>query len=175
MKKIFFIAGACTLSILICTHANAQQNLTQEYAGTRIAFPDNAGSKHYINDINIKAVRDFKQRYKDASNEFWYKNSMGEYSVSFTLNGIITRLLYTKHGEWYGTVKLYTEDKLPFIIRDKVKSKYYDYTIGFINEILTVDTNKLPMYLVQIKYGNDIKVIRIYDDEMEVWKQFKRS
>ncbi|MBX2923828.1 MAG: hypothetical protein KF746_16610 [Chitinophagaceae bacterium] len=174
MKKVFLIAGSCTLSVLICIHTNAQHNLAHEYAGIRTASPNNTGSKHYINDINIKAVRYFKQRYKDVSNEIWSKNYLGEYLAYFTLNGTATRLFFDRQGKWHTTLKTYTEDKLPFIIRDKIKSKYYDYSIRSINEIITADSNGLPTYIVDIKYKNDTKIIRIYDGEMEVWKHLKQ-
>ncbi len=174
LKKIFFMAGVYTLSILTCIHANAQHSLTPEYTGVRIASPNNTGSKHYINDISLEAMRNFKQRYKDVSNEVWSKNNLGEYFVYFTSTGTTTRLFFTKHGKWYATLKTYTEDKLPFAIRDQVKSKYYDYSIEFINEIVTVYSNSLPVYIVNIKYRNDIKILRIYEGEMEVWKHFEQ-
>ena len=174
MKKIILVAGVYTLSMLICMHTDAQPYLTREYAGVRIASPNNTGSKYYINDINIKAVRDFKHRYKDVSNEVWSKNHLGECFAHFTLNGTVTSLFFNKHGKWYATLKTYTEDKLPFIIRDIVKRKYYDYSIGFTNEIVTADSNGLPTYIVQIKYKHDLKIIRIYDNEMEEWKHLEQ-
>lgn len=174
MKKIFLLSGVCALSMLICIHTNAQDNRAPEYARIRITSLNNTGSRQYINNINIKAVRYLKERYKDVSNEIWSKSNQGEYLVYFTLNGIITRLYFNRKGIWHATLKTYTEDKLPFIIRDKVKSKYYDYSIGSINELVTADSNGLPTYIIDIKYKDNIKILRIYDGEMEVWKQFEQ-
>lgn len=175
MKKFFLTAGICTLSMFCCIDINAQQDQAQKYASTNIILPNNRNTRHYLNDINIKAVRDFKQRYKNVSGEIWDKNHLGEYSAYFISDGTTIRLYYSKHGKWYATLKTYPEDKLPFIIRDRIKKIYYDYAIGFTNEIITVGGDGLPTYIVEIKFNNDIKIIRIHDNEMEIWKQFKQA
>jgi hypothetical protein len=60
------------------------------------------------------------QKRYEASNVF---------IASFTYSGVDTKVVYQRSGNWHSMFRTYSEDKLPFDVRDLVKSKYYDYKI----------------------------------------------
>jgi len=60
------------------------------------------------------------QKRHEASNVF---------IASFTDNGVDTKVVYQRSGNWHSMFRTYSEDKLPFDMRDLVKSEFYDYKI----------------------------------------------
>ena len=83
-------------------------------------------------DINIKAVRDFTQSFKQAENVRWYKVTDGLMAY-FTENGIKMRSGYDRKGNWLYSMRFYAETSLRKDIRAEVKSIFYDYSITWIN------------------------------------------
>jgi len=134
----------------------------------KIAAYSEKGQPIFLNDINSKAVSDLKQRYKNVDNETWQKREKG-YIASFKKDGISYEIGYSKRGKWENSIKAYTEDKLPFAVRDIVKRNYYDFTISYVKEIETLLSQEIPTYLVYIYYKNQSKIIRVKDGEMDVW------
>ncbi|MFT3701701.1 MAG: hypothetical protein QM802_05000 [Agriterribacter sp.] len=176
MKKNFRFLPLFAVLLLHAFCINAQSKAS---SGNYAALSNTASARSrqgmYLNDINIKAKRDFKNEYKDVSNERWCISSEGIITARFELNGCTTVVYYEKSGKWTATLKNYTENQLPFAIRDQVKRKYYDFSIEVVDEVLTSLSNKTPTYIVHIRYKNHMKFIRINDDEMEVWKEFDVS
>jgi hypothetical protein len=125
-----------------------------------------------LEEINPKALKDFDKTYKNAENVSWTKTKDG-FIATFISNDTRYRILYSINGKWSASVKGYHEEKLPFYIRDLVKSTYYDYNIFYIEELETVFSNRVPTYIIHIKDKNNIKLIRVFDREMEVWKDVK--
>ena len=129
---------------------------------------------YYITDpevINPKALKDFDKNYKNAEAVRWVRGKDGFY-VEFILNDIKTRVFYDAYGKWFGSVRTYSEDKLPQTIRGIVKSQYYDYSIFFVEELEIVQSDGIPTYLVHLEDKNNIKLLRIFDGEMEVWRHY---
>ena len=60
-------------------------------------------------------------------------------------------------------------------VRHIVKSTYYDYNIVYTQEIETADTKGMPTYIICLEDKTNIKMIRIYDGEMSVWKEFTKA
>ncbi len=123
-------------------------------------------------DINTKAIKEFKKAYKDASGVKWVKNDCG-ITAEFASNGIQTVVYYNTKGRWQGSLKNYTEEKFNSKVRGFVKSSYYDYKIKYVQEIETIDT-PAPTYLAYIEDDANLKVIRIGPDAMDVYQQFKK-
>lgn len=173
MKKYIQRAALPLFFLLTAVFTTAQSKpLPEHYTARTSTQPAGEGHGMYLNDINIKAKRHFKDDYEDAENVWWRKSSEGIITARFEINGCNTTVYYDKYGSWTATMKNYREDWLPFTVRDRVKSKYYDFAIEVVDEILTVTSNKSPTYIVHIRYKNQMKFIRICDDEMEVWKEF---
>jgi hypothetical protein len=124
--------------------------------------------------ISTKALKNFKNSYKNASSEKWEKNEYGV-TARFNLNGIDNIIYYDKKGNWQASIKNYGEDKLDRIVRGIVKSKYYDYKITLVQEVETTATNGTPTYLVHIEGDVDFKIVRVSDGAMDVYEEYARQ
>lgn len=171
MKKISSITIG-TLIVIFCsaficypqpgnTLVYQSQQGSDELPGYLTVSPS---AKMPRNDVNIKAVRDFMKQYKNVSGEEWYKVSDG-LIAKFIESGIETKVGYDFNGNWHCTLRTYSEDKLPFDIRDIVKSKYYDFNILVAYEITHFDN---VTYIMKIEDTKRLKTLRISDGNMEV-------
>ncbi len=112
-----------------------------------------------------KATRIFSKEYKGAVNAEWQPLKEGGYVCKFTLGGIAKKAFYDKSGNWLSTVAGYTEGQMPRDVRRIVLSNYYDYSILYVHE---VNMPRRPaVYMVQVKYGNLIKILRVVEGEIE--------
>jgi cbb3-type cytochrome oxidase subunit 3 len=138
-------------------------------------FPEESGSVSAgTNAISAKALKSFKNSYKDASGEKWEKNEYGA-TARFNLDGIDNIIYYDKKGNWRASIKNYGENKLDRTVRGIVKSKYYDYKIMLVQEVETTATNGTPTYMVHIEGDNDFKIVRVSDDAMDVYEEYARQ
>src|SRR5215210_3710356 len=182
MKNYLFAFAVKSIAALVVTNAAyAQTAINVEVLGPKDAITSDkaiaVGVKKNavnLNAISLKAVRNFKKSYKMVNNENWFKAPDG-FNARFTLNGINNMLYYDKKGRWVGSLKVYAEDKLDRKIRDIVKREYYDYKITFIDEVETVGTFGIPAYIVHIEDSNSIKLIRVMDGAMDVYKEFSKQ
>ncbi|HEY5968745.1 MAG TPA: hypothetical protein VIU35_12285 [Chitinophagaceae bacterium] len=124
--------------------------------------------------ISPRALKNFADTYKNISGESWTKVK-GGFSALFTLNDIRTTILYDSRGYWVGSIKHYYEEKMLHEVRHIVKSTYYDYSIIYIQEVETADTKGMPTYIICLEDKAKIKMIRICDGEMSVWKEYTKS
>ena len=125
-------------------------------------------------EISPKALKSFAKMYKNVSAEKWSKISNG-FSASFLTDGKKETVFFSSKGSWYGSVTSYTEDKLPEDVRNIVKSKYFDYSIFFVEEVETVESNGVPTYLIHLEDKHNIKLVRVSDGDMEAWKEYVKS
>jgi hypothetical protein len=125
-------------------------------------------------DINSRALNNFEKSYKGVNTVRWLKTK-NLITADFISDGIQTVVYYDKKGHWECTLKSYKEEKFDRSIRGIVKSKYYDYKIDLIQEIETRDTDGNPTYLAFIEDDNNFKVVRIEDEVMDVYEEFKRQ
>ena len=125
-------------------------------------------------EISPRAQKSFAKSYKNITVERWAKIRNG-YSASFTLDNRKNVVFYDSKGRWFGSVVSYTETKLPFEVRDLVKSKFYDYSIFFVEEVETVDSNGIPTYLIHLEDKANIKLVRVSDGQMETWKEYVKN
>ena len=126
------------------------------------------------NNISPKALRGFVKAYGDANAESWTKVKDG-YSARFNSDGIKNTVLYDKKGNWAGSIKSYGEDKIQAGIRHIVKSVYYDYKITCAQEVETTDSRGIPTYIVFLEDKTSIKLVRIFNGEMDVWKDYTKT
>jgi len=121
---------------------------------------DPATEKRYRNDIHIRAIRDFRNNFRDVDNETWNVVKLG-FTAYFKQDHIGNWVYYDRKGNWLYTMRSYEEDKLPRNIRAQVKSTYYDYSIGVVREIRSKSG---ITYVVHIEDKNGFKQLRI-DEE----------
>ena len=123
---------------------------------------------HYLNDINLKAVRGFMEEFKDVENVKWMKSDKG-YVASFVKDSVDTRVLYDKWGNFEVQFRYYLENRLSPEIRNLVKSRYYDYSIIQISE---ARQDGVICHRIKIQNNNHCKVINVIKGEMEVMVEY---
>ena len=142
-------------------------NLRTNRSGTFIDKPDEGQGY-------ARALKSFSRLYKNISNETWVKVKDG-FVARFLSYGIRYSVLYNTKGYWTGLVKNYTEEKLPRNIREIVKSKYYDYSIFYVDEMETSATGDAPVYIVHLEDKVGVKLVRVYNGDMDVWMEYVKG
>jgi hypothetical protein len=113
--------------------------------------------------VSIKAIRSFRKTYPDISNAKWDFLD-GYYFVSFSIDGVKHKIVYTKNGSLDYAMKMYEERDLPKAIRALVKSQYYDYTIHTAQELRI---NNKTIYIIQMCDSSSWKSVRVCEGEIE--------
>jgi len=119
----------------------------------------------------VRAARTFWKLYGEDKNECWYKLSAG-YLAEFEDEGIRHKLIFNKSGNWLYTMREYTEKELPRDIRHMVRSTYYDFSIGWVKEVIM---NKDTAYVIHIDSPAEWKDLIVRDGEIEVQKSYERQ
>ncbi|MFT3935580.1 MAG: hypothetical protein QM726_18275 [Chitinophagaceae bacterium] len=160
MKKITTSIAAAFIMI----SSYAQSPSGAEFASTSIAenpgTNNNASSYH----VNIKAVRDFYERYGDKNEASWY-NTNKFYRAKFKQGEIAYMTDYDLKGKWLQTIKTYGEFQLPAELRNTVKREYFDDHIFLVQEINQPNGTN---YLIRIENSKDWKILNWSDDELTV-------
>ena len=178
MKKQFFryLSGIIP-AIALFAHVNAHAQVEKpgmESNPTEFNEPSvNHASTNQGNTVNIttRVLKDFNKIFKGADKVDWSGIKHG-FLAKFENNGVKTRAYYDMKGRLSATITTYGEDKLPKEIRKQVRSTYYDYSIYLVNEVTVGDKTA---YLVSIQDEETIKTIRVMDDEMDVYEDFKKA
>jgi hypothetical protein len=123
--------------------------------------------------VNLTAMRDFLQRFTTAKNVRWHKADNG-FTAWFMDSGKNICVQYQDNGNWANTIKRYDEKLMPKDLRAIVKPVYYDDIIDGIIEIV-VPSKKNPVYLVYLHNDMRVKVLRVNDGELEVFKDYKKG
>ena len=124
--------------------------------------------------INPKALKNFARTYKNLTGESWWKIIDG-FATRFLINGVMNTIYYNTKGKWAGSFKQYSEDKMPWNIRAIIKPEYYDYFIILVDEVENIDSNGIPTFIVHLENKNNIKLVRVYDRQMDVWEEFQKN
>lgn len=180
MKKIFLaLAVGCIPPLAIMNGASAQNSSTNSIPKNEIAFNKSlaTGNSTAIGTdaVNARAIKHFSKLYKNVKGATWVPTNDGGYQAVFSLNGISNKVYYKKNGQWSASLKNYTEEKLPFEVRDMVKRVYYDFTISYVDEVETPASEGKPTYIVHIEDKDNYKFIRVCNGEMGVWKELKKQ
>ena len=181
MKKFLFAIVAGLISAVALTNESCAQTqgdmasiapVKNYYSKPNASVSDNSKTLN-LNMVNAKALKNFRQQYK-VNNEKWM---LGADCIvaSYKLDSVSQFIYYDKKGYWTGCLKTYNEDKMPGDIRKMVKQEYYDYKILTVQEVETYESHSVPTYIVTIEDNKNVKLIRIQNGEMDVYKEFKRS
>jgi len=182
MKKNLIALTIVSVATLAgANRANAQivsNNSSLEYGNNIIEINKTTKSVDYstneLETISPRALKNFADNYKNVSGATWMKVKSG-FCVRFISDDIRTTISYDSKGHWASSIKYYNEEKMRHDVRHTVKSTYYDYNIVYTQEIETADTKGMPTYLVCLQDKTNIKIVRICDGEMSVWKEYKRA
>jgi len=127
--------------------------------------PDNVKILHrgngYLNNIHMRAIRDFVCRYEKATDVAWYAVTDG-FIVRFVADSMNARSAYRKNGIWVYTIKQYAEEKMSKAIRHFVKSTYYDYSITLVEQIES--PHEPVKYLVHLQDAVSWKNVLVTSD-----------
>ena len=126
-----------------------------------------------LNNINLHAIRDFMNRFKEVSNEKWY-GVEGGFVAKFKAGNIAAMVTYRKNGEWLYTINSFDQELMPEEVRLLVKQTYHNYDILHVKEI-EVPKQDSPIFLVYIQNTTTIKILRVQDGQMEVLHDYKRG
>ena len=181
--KNFIIATAagCILAMVTTKGAKAQDPINSNLQEKLFAVKmDKSSLSHKTNSddlsktaTNAKALKDFKKSYKSVNDEKWTENK-NCLTVRFTSNGINKIIFYDLKGNWEGSLKTYNEEKLDRNVRTLVKQKYFDYKITLVEEIETLATLGVPVYIVHLEGDKDFKNIRVTDSVMDIYREFEK-
>lgn len=182
MKKLLFALLAGFIPGLIATNGAYAQNsvnpeiLEPQNNVTEITNSVDSDKNRTVDlsAISPKAIKNFAASYKNAKDEKWDKTSEG-FTAKFKFNGVSNLIFFNQNGKWAGSLKGYFEDKLPFEVRDRVKREYYDYSITYVQEVETIESNRIPTYIIHMEDKKSIKQIRISEGQMDVYKQYNKQ
>jgi len=182
MKTIFLLMVAGYIPALLTTNRASAQNTVSleilESQKNEVALEKGVrpvkNNTVNMESISTRAIKAFAKTYKNVSGEQWEKIPDG-YTAKFISNGVSNRIYFDAKGSWSGSLKGYGEDKLPDDVRDIVKRSYYDYSITYIQEVETIDSQGKPTYIVQMQDANTLKQVSVYEGEMTTWKEYKRG
>lgn len=171
MKKFFIATGISIVALSGCAYTQQSGNALVA-ANAKTAVRPLKVQNQYLNDINVRAMRDFVTRYGDVSDVIWHKAS-SNYVAVFFRDSVQYRTIYTHRGDLGFIMKYYNEKHLPKNVRAQVKSTYYDYQIYIIQEVEIPD--QPTVYYVNLQGDTDWKKVKVCQGEMEVLEEFKRS
>ncbi len=186
-KTILALAVGCVSAAMLPTYAFAQATGNQAdmvSMQTHIAStPSTASSSDATSHgssantagggtVALKAIRDFKDRFTNVSDEKWYASSDGLVAY-FTQDDFRNRAYYDKKGRWQYSLICCDEKKLPRDVRGMVKRAYYDFAITLVQ---LVEIPGHMAYLVHIEDATSFKIIRVTEDgDMDVYQEFTKA
>ena len=177
MKKTFLAYSiAATLSLTTINAAAQTSNLPVQSTAEYTSFSNDPGPANGMaaastSEVNIKAMKNFTRDYKNPSSTTWFKLQDG-FVVYFTQKEIAMRVAYDKKGNYLWTIRNYSENELPFEVRDLVKSRYYDFTIHHIDE---VKSNEGIAYTIKLEGKTTWKTIKVVNSEMTVINDYVKN
>lgn len=167
MKKLLIATGISLVALSACAYSQ-QGGHSLAAANVKTLQSQN----QYLNDINVRAMRDFVSRYGDATEAIWHR-AKDSFIAVFFRDSVQYRVIYSNRGDLSFVMKYYEENRMARNIRAQVKSTYYDYKIFIIQEIES--PNHPPVYIVNLQGDTDWKKVKLFQSNMEVVEEFKRG
>ena len=126
-------------------------------------------SRHSLNNINLKAVKDFLSRYKneDPDEVKWQVTEKSGFIARFNTGSTDVTAAYDKSGGWLYSIRRYNGEDLPGSIRSMVKHAYEDYKIVHVDEV-TMPEEANIIYFVTVRNDANIKVLRLRKSNIDV-------
>lgn len=123
------------------------------------------------NPSNERAIRHFKQYFKETSGERWTTGNTG-YRVSFIKQDVKHVVDYHSNGRWRNTIRIYGESELPEEVRRNIKVEFLDSDIMMATELHFEET---LAYFVKIRHNGWTKNVKVIDTSMEVIEEFEEQ
>ncbi|HEY0680044.1 MAG TPA: hypothetical protein VGD17_17285 [Chitinophagaceae bacterium] len=170
MKKAFFYRLMSIMLVAVAASSDIfSQGITNKLSPDQPAYVENnsapAGKVNTIeksalpvNEINVRAVRDFSKEFKNVTDIQWFKANDG-FVAYCKLGSTKIKVFYDQHGNYKCTVRNYGETELPKEVRHLVKSSYYDFDIFYVTEISSAFEKAYIIKLEGKSSWNDVKVM----------------
>lgn len=157
------------LLIALCATAESfsQQSKPIVPDNVKILHPGNG----YLNNIHMRAVRDFVSRHENATDVAWFTVPDG-FVVRFVADSMHSRSAYRKGGQWVYTIRQYEEARLSKAIRHIVKSTYYDYSITLVEQIELPD--EPVKYVVHLQDAVSWKNVLVSNGQLNLIEDRKK-
>ena len=123
--------------------------------------------------VNQRAEKSLKKNYQLASGTEWSVFSNKTLMAKFFIDNNLYRAFYTPHGNWMYTISGYDGNRLNSGVADKIKSVYYNSSIIYVNQIDLA--GEKTFYIVEIRDSKSTRKIRVNEDDMEVFEEFKNN
>jgi hypothetical protein len=107
--------------------------------------------------INTKLLETFQATFPDAERVLW-SESEDEYAVSFVDHGIFTRIIYSKNGDFTGSLRNYSERNLPYYIQNLLKAKFRGEKVFGVTEISVPSGISYYVKLEGLKFWKTVRV-----------------
>jgi len=125
------------------------------------------------NEVDIRVVRDFVNRFDKVENVLWFAIPKGGYEAYFVRDGYGDRVIYDKGGGWQQSLITYDEYKCPRDIRAAVRSLFFDFDIFLVEE---VDNIEGVEYIFYLQDKSTIRIVRVSkENEVEILHEFDRQ
>jgi hypothetical protein len=115
---------------------------------------------------NDRAQASFKENYAWVENATWTIMTDQTIYCVFQQGKTANRVFYDKRGYWQFTLISYQPSVLAKKVKELVLDNFRGYKITYVNEIRS--DSEVPVYMINIEDGNNIKVIRVVGDDIEV-------
>jgi hypothetical protein len=129
MKKVFIVAVAACLSISL-------------YASPT--------------DVSEKVLKIFKQSFSSAKDVKWTE-SASNYSVSFLLSGIQSKVVYDKEGNIVSSIRYYSPQYLPMNVYRSLLKKYENKKLFGVTEVAVEENIVYYVKMYDEKYWYTVK------------------
>ena len=171
MKKNFLVRlFVLAASTLLYTGAFSQLSTKNALSGT-IASADKMALES-LKAVNVKMHNHFSKNFKNAT-DIRIHPKADHIQISFKENGTSNTVQYNKKGKWQYSLRTYDESKLSDNIRNDVETAYPGFIVfGFVNEVDVLDKTAT---LVMIENKDSWKRIRIVDNEISVYEEYRKS
>lgn len=124
-----------------------------------------------LKSVNTRMFTHFNKNFRKAT-DIHVRPEATHTQISFKEDGVSNSVQYSKRGKWLYSIRTYDESKLNEGIRNDVEIAYPGFRVfGFVNEIDVL--NKSAM-LVMIENKNLWRRIRITEDNMDVYEEYKK-
>lgn len=166
MKKFLF-----SFAVLLCLHLPsplfAQSLPGYLYLSAAAAGSADAGIAE-LKFLNEKVYRSFTSSFVSAEDVRSHMEGNNIF-VSCLIDSIRTRLLYNTKGREVYRVRYFTAERLPYDIMEFVNEEFHRYTVLHGAQ---VTTQKGSAFLVNIRYKNTCKTVKIVDGRFDVVNTF---
>lgn len=119
-----------------------------------------------------KMFNHFTKNYKNAT-DLSLRTFDGVSRINYKLNGVSTSSQYDAKGKWQFTISHYDESQLDDATRESVESAYPGFLV--YGTVLDVQVNDKSAKLVLIENRREWKRIRINDEGMSIYEEYKKK